>query len=167
MKINRILLACAVLACALPTAAPARSSDESQIRAMETKLASEVSNKNVDAIMQAYVPDESLFVFDVTPPRQYVGAAAYRKDWTEFLKMFSGPLTFEVNDLAVSSDGRIAYGHCVQHAVGKDTKGQPIEFVVRVTDVYRKIKGRWLIVQEHVSVPVDMDAGKPDTMSKM
>ena len=26
---------------------------------------------------------------------------------------------------------------------------------VRVTDVYRKIDGKWLIVQEHVSVPID------------
>jgi ketosteroid isomerase-like protein len=37
---------------------------------------------------------------------------------------------------------------------------------VRVTDVYRKIGGRWLVVQEHVSVPIDLDhGGKPDMMS--
>jgi hypothetical protein len=35
-----------------------------------------------------------------------------------------------------------------------------------VSDVYRKLHGRWLIVQEHVSVPVDLDAGIPDLMSK-
>jgi len=36
----------------------------------------------------------------------------------------------------------------------------------RVTDVYRKIKGNWLIVREHVSVPVDLNTGKPDLSSK-
>ncbi len=42
------------------------------------------------------------------------------------------------------------------------------EFVVRVSDVYRKIDGKWLIVQEHVSVPIDFTTGKPvpDMMSR-
>jgi hypothetical protein len=35
-----------------------------------------------------------------------------------------------------------------------------------VTDVYRKIKGKWLIVQEHVSFPVDLATGKADLLSK-
>jgi len=41
-----------------------------------------------------------------------------------------------------------------------------VDVVVRVTDVYRKIKGEWLIVQEHVSFPVDIDSGKADLLSK-
>jgi ketosteroid isomerase-like protein len=36
---------------------------------------------------------------------------------------------------------------------------------VRVTDVYRKIDGKWLVVHEHVSVPIDA-SGKPDMMSR-
>jgi ketosteroid isomerase-like protein len=38
--------------------------------------------------------------------------------------------------------------------------------IVRVTDVYKKAHRRWLIVHEHVSVPVDLDTGKPDLASK-
>jgi hypothetical protein len=41
-----------------------------------------------------------------------------------------------------------------------------LELVVRVTDVYRKLKGKWLIVQEHVSVPVDVGTQTPDLLSK-
>jgi ketosteroid isomerase-like protein len=48
----------------------------------------------------------------------------------------------------------------------RSTKDQPIDLTVRVTDVYRKINGTWLIVHEHVSVPVDLDTGKPDLSSK-
>ena len=44
--------------------------------------------------------------------------------------------------------------------------GSPGEITVRVSDVYRKIGGKWLIVQEHVSVPVDLATAKPDMMSK-
>ena len=36
-----------------------------------------------------------------------------------------------------------------------------IDLVVRLTRVYRKIKGRWLIEHEQVSVPVDLDTDKP------
>ncbi|HEY5047043.1 MAG TPA: nuclear transport factor 2 family protein [Rhizomicrobium sp.] len=165
-RIPFFISVCALAALAAPTLPYARESNEAQIRALEMKFAAAASAKDVDAIMRAYVPDESLFVFDVIMPRQYVGAAAYRKDWSDFLATFSGPVKFEISDLAVSGDGEIAYGHSVQHVVGTDTKGHAVEFVVRVTDVYRKIKGQWLIVQEHVSVPVDMNANKPDMMSK-
>jgi hypothetical protein len=37
---------------------------------------------------------------------------------------------------------------------------------VRVTDGYRKVNGHWLVEHEHVSVPVDLDTGKPDMTSK-
>jgi ketosteroid isomerase-like protein len=161
-----IVLACALAAMAAPAAASAKSSDDAQIRALEARFTAAFNAKDVDSIMKCYVPGESLFVFDVVVPRQYVGAAAYRKDWTDFFATFSGPVSMELQDLAVTGDGKIAYGHSAQHVTGKDTKGQPVEFVVRVTDVYRKINGNWLIVQEHVSVPIDTSMTKPDMMSK-
>jgi hypothetical protein len=60
--------------------ARADSSDVDQIRALESKLAAAAEARNIDAIMKAYIPNETLFVFDVIPPRQYVGAKAFRTD---------------------------------------------------------------------------------------
>src|SRR5579859_5951682 len=54
----------------------------------------------------------------------------------------------------------------IQHVGGTDTEGQPFDLTVRVTDGYRGVDGRWLIAQEHISVPVDVETGKPDLMSK-
>ena len=62
--------------------------------------------------------------------------------------------------------GNIAYGHSIQRIVSTGTTGDPIDLTTRVTDVYRKLNGRWVIVQEHISVPVDLDSGKPDLASK-
>ena len=149
-----------------PTVVQAASGDEASIRALESRFVAAVNAKDVNAIMKVYVPDESLFVFDVVPPRQYVGAKAYAKDWTDFLGMLKGSLKFEISDLSVTADGTMGFGHSIQHVTGTDTKGQPVDLTVRVTDVYRKIKGNWLIVHEHVSVPVDLDTGKPDLSSK-
>jgi ketosteroid isomerase-like protein len=144
----------------------AASADEASLRALESRFAAAVNAKDVSAIMKVYVPDESLVVFDVTPPRQYVGSKAYAKDWTDFIGTFKGPMKFEISDLSVSADGRMGFGHSIQRVTGINTKGQQVDFTVRVTDVYRKINGNWLIVHEHVSIPVDLDTGKPDLASK-
>lgn len=116
--------------------------------------------------MKVYVPDQTLFVFDVVPPRQYVGAKAYRKDFEDFLSLFNGPLKLEINDLQITAADPLAYSHSIQHVSGTNTKGEPIDLTVRLTRVYRKINGNWLIVHEHVSVPVDLDTNEPDLESK-
>lgn len=150
------------------TAMPAQAggSDEDAIMALKSKFAAAFNAKDVDAIMKVYVPDESLVVFNVVPPRQYVSADAYRKDWEDFFATLKGPVKFEITDLQVAADSTLGYSHSIQHVSGTDTKGQPIDLTVRVTDVYRKVNDNWLIVHEHVSVPVDLDTGKPDLASK-
>ena len=148
------------------TSQAATSDDEAKIKTLEDSFVAAVNAKDVDAIMKVYVPDASLVVFDVVPPRQYLGADAYRKDWQDFFAHVKGPLKFEISDLGVTTDGRLGYSHSIQRVRATDSKDQPIDLTVRVTDVYRKINGNWLIVHEHVSVPVDLDTGKPDLASK-
>ena len=168
MKRIAITMAIAAGLAASMAAAPAIASgkDEAAIRALEARFAAAFNAKDLDAIMKVYVPDESLLVFDVVPPRQYAGADAYRKDWQDLLGLFPGPLKFEISDLHVFAAGRLGYGYSIQHLSGADAKGQTIDLTVRVTDAYRKIKGHWLVVHEHVSVPVDLATGKPDLASK-
>ncbi len=144
----------------------AKADSRADIKALEERFVAAFKAKDVDAIMTLYVPDQTLFVFDVVPPRQYVGAAAYRKDWQDFFAMFPGPVTFELTDLDVLADHNMAYRHSIQHVAGADKTGKTIDFTVRVTDVYKKIKGHWLIIHEHVSVPVDLATGKPDLAAK-
>jgi len=166
-KLTAIIIS-ASLAIALGalTAAGAANNDEAKIRALEAQFAEAVNFKDADAVMKYYVPGDSLLVFDAIPPRQYVGAQAYRKDWQDLFAMFKGPLKFEISDVAVSTDRTLAYGHSIQHLTGTDANDHPIDVTVRVTDVYRKVKGQWLIEHEHVSMPVDLATGKPDFASK-
>jgi uncharacterized protein (TIGR02246 family) len=146
--------------------APARADAGADIRSLEERFVAALKAKDVDAIMKAYAPDQTLVVFDVVPPRQYVGAAAYRKDWQTFLDSFEGPITVELTDLDVAADRNLAYSHSIQRVAGTDKQGKKLDLTVRVTDVYKKSRGRWLVIHEHVSVPVDLDAGKPDLSSK-
>jgi ketosteroid isomerase-like protein len=164
------LIGTALLAGWLGAGLPARaqSNDEKEIRALEDHFAAAAGAKDLDAIMKFYIPGNDLFVFDVGVPRQHVGWEDYKKDWHDFLALYPGPIKFTVSDLSVMSDGKIAYGHSIQHLSGAMADGSSSDMTVRVTDVYRKIDGKWLIVQEHVSVPIDFSSGKPvpDMMSK-
>jgi ketosteroid isomerase-like protein len=141
--------------------------DEQEIRALEDRFAAAVRAKDVDSIMKNYAPGAALFVFDVTPPRQYVGFDAYKKDWQDFFAAFPGPVDkFEVQDLTIETDSKLAYSHSIQPLVVTSKDGSKFSLTVRVTDGYRKINGKWLITQEHVSVPVDLETGKADLTSK-
>lgn len=148
-----------------PAVAKPAPSDHAQIQALEKGFAAALSAKNVARIMSYYAHD-GLFVFDVSPPRQHVGWADYKKDWQDFMGEVPGPMNFTLSDLAVTVVGPVGWSHSVQTLRYAAKDGSKKEFAVRVTDVYRKQAGKWLIVQEHVSVPVDVDTGKADLMSK-
>lgn len=160
------LLALLVALSMLGSGTPTRADSRADIKALEDRFIAAFKAKDVDAIMKVYAPDQTLFVFDLVPPRQYVGAAAYRKDWQDFLGTFNGPITVEISDLDIAADHNLGYGHSIQRVAGTDKQGKKIDLTARVTDVYKKTRGQWLIVHEHVSVPVDLDTGKPDLSSK-
>ena len=150
----------------LAFSAPAWADAAADIRALEDRFVAAFKAKDVDSIMKVYAPDQTLIVFDVVPPRQYVGAAAYRKDWQDFLGSFDGPITVELTDLDILADRNLAYSHSIQRVAGTDKQGKKLDLTVRVTDVYKKALGRWHLIHEHVSVPVDLATDKPDLNSK-
>lgn len=153
-------------------AAPVRAADAAAVRdktaieALEAQFAAAFNARDVNAIMRLYEPGSALFVFDVTPPRQHVGWADYRADWVDTLKASPPRFHFSISDLSITVVGPVAYGHSIQSEAFTRANGSQGGFAVRVTDVYRKLHGKWLIVQEHVSVPVDLDTGKADLLSK-
>lgn len=151
-----------VVAASAPASA---DSDVTRIRALESRYAAALVAKDLDAAMRAYTAAEDLFVFEAVPPRQVVGAGAYRQHVRDFFVNFQPPFTFEVRDVVVTVVGDVAYGHNIQHLVGVDTAGNHIDMTFRVTDVYRKVKGDWFIVEEHASFPVDPQTGKADFSS--
>jgi uncharacterized protein (TIGR02246 family) len=161
------ILAFAVVFLGVAFNAGAAAADKAQIEALESQLAAAIAAKDVDKIMQFYSPSEDLFVFDIIPPRQYVGAAAWRKDFQDFFATAAaGPTTVEISALDIMTDGKLAFAHYTSHVTSTDKSGKKIEMVIRTTDGLKKIKGKWLIVHEHNSVPVDVATGKADLMSK-
>jgi ketosteroid isomerase-like protein len=146
--------------------APARADDKGDIRRLEDRLVAAFKAKNVDGIMASYAPDEGLVVFDAIPPRQYAGPKAWRKDNENFLANYPGPIDADISDLTITADGKLGFARYVLHMAGTNKAGARDEFAFRATDCLQKWKGKWLIVHEHLSFPVDPATGKADLLSK-
>jgi uncharacterized protein (TIGR02246 family) len=166
----RILTALAVAILASTNAAaadqPAANADKAAIQALEDTYNEGFNSKDVDKVMSVYVPGSQLFIFDVVPPREYKGWDAYKKDFEGLFAAFPGPVKNTISEQTIHVVGSLTYGHNIQTGefTGKD--GTKVQIVARTTDIYRKINGKWLIVEEHNSVPVDLDTMKPDLLSK-
>jgi ketosteroid isomerase-like protein len=143
--------------------APPATDDKAAIKAIYDQYNVNFEKKDVNAIMTMYALD--VFAFDAIPPREYPTWAAYKKDWEGFLSMFPGSATSSIAELNISVAGSVAYTHCVNDFTLTAADGSKTRMVVRITDVLRKRDGKWLIVQEHVSFPVDPATGKADMLS--
>jgi ketosteroid isomerase-like protein len=160
---------CAVIlasASAVAGDSPAASSDKAAIQSLETTYNEGLNSRDVDKIMSVYAPGKQLFVFDVVPPREYTSWEAYKKDWQELFASLPGPIKNTISEQTIHVVGSLAYGHNIQTGEFTRKDGTKLVVVARTTDVYRKMSGKWLIVEEHNSVPVDLDTLKPDLQSK-
>ncbi len=160
------VLLCSLIAMAgtVPARAQAGSSDKAAIQALYQKFNDAFDKKDVKTIMAVYAPD--VFVFDLVPPRQYVGYDAYKKDWVDTFAMLPGPSKTMFSDMNITVVGPVAYTHYIVDGTMTDKNGKQIHMVVRSTDVLRKTNGKWLIVEEHNSFPVDLGTGEADLLSK-
>jgi len=150
---------CVVVLCAAMLGNGKRD-ELAQIKALEDAMEKAVNGRDLDGVMAAYAVN--VFAFGVVPPRQYVSATAYRGSWKNLL---AGPISYRTSDLVIETHGSVAFGHKIFHATGTDAGGHAFDLTARVTDVYRKIDDTWRIVQEHVSVPVDVASGRADLAS--
>ena len=128
----------------------ARADDKADIAALEKRVAAGIEAKDADAVMANYIPGDSLVVFDLVPPRQYTGSDAYKKDWAGVFAGCADSPKFEISDLDITSDGKLAFSHSIQQFSCTDAKGNKMKMTMRATDAYRKVNGKWVIVHEHL-----------------
>jgi ketosteroid isomerase-like protein len=149
-------------------AAPSASdaTDKKDIQALEDRYNDGFNTRNVGEIMSCYAPGKALFVFDAVPPREYPSWDAYKRDWETLFSAYPGPVSTSIMNQSITVVGTVAYGHNIQSTTFTGKDGSKTQGVVRVTDVYRKMNGKWLIVLEHVSFPVDLATGKADLLSQ-
>jgi ketosteroid isomerase-like protein len=111
--------------------------------------------------MSFYSPD--VFYFDVVPGLQYTGSAALRRRFLEWFDGFKGSIGQEIGDLNVLASGDIAVAFALIRANGTLKNGHGVGYWVRATSCFQRSNHRWLVTHEHVSLPVDLESGRPAT----
>ncbi|MGD1840979.1 MAG: YybH family protein [Thermonemataceae bacterium] len=114
--------------------------------------------KNVESIMTYYVPD--ILSYDLMAPLQFEGASMWRENWINFFNAFKGDIQLTFEDLTVFQSGNLATIRGLTRLQGTTVHGEELDMWTRETNVMRKINGEWLIVHDHVSVPMSFETGK-------
>ncbi len=157
--ISTLLLASSSL---LPLASVAQNhasaGSEAEIRHWMDDFKRAFEARDTKAVMALYAPD--VLVYDIVPPLQYSGTAAYTKDWETYFAGYKGRLTLESRDCRISASGDLAIFTCLEHTTGTLTDGKPVSIWLRNTTALRRVNGRWLDFHDHVSVPADMQTDK-------
>jgi ketosteroid isomerase-like protein len=134
------------------------STDREQIKAIIDKKIIGIYNRDEYAVLSVYSP--GVVSFDFAPPLQNKGIDAIKKRLQGWFASYMGHITQKINDLHITIDGNIAFSHSLTRTYGTGIKGEELDMWYRTTTCYKKTKGQWLIVHEHISDPVDFETGK-------
>jgi len=99
-----------------------------------------------------YAKDADLVFFDIAP-HKFTGWSEYEKGVTQLLapyRSLGGSLN---DDLAVKVHGNLAWSTGTVKMVGVRKDGKPDDVLnLRMTGIWERRQGTWLLVHEHVSV---------------
>jgi len=134
------------------------TADEAAIRERIEALAGAIRGKDIDGVMPTFAAD--VVSFDLGPPLAHGGGDVFRSHWRALFDAYRDGIEFEVRDLAVTLAGDVAFSHGLNRMAGITADGRRSERWLRWTACWRRREGRWLVVHEHVSVPVDPREGR-------
>lgn len=134
-------------------------SSRSEIRELLDGRSGAMRTKDLDRLMSLYT--DGIVYFDLVPPLQYAGSAALRERFSAWFDGWMGSIGMEIGDLNISTSGDFAAAHMLLRASGTRSGGIEVGYWVRVTNCFRRSSDSWLITHEHVSLPVDLERGRP------
>lgn len=137
------------------------------IEQIQRDAAAGVEAGDVDRLMAMFDEGDGSFTFDYSPPRAST-TPKLRQNFVSLISEMDGPITCayrEIHPQLLSADA--AWSWAIMHVGFRVKGGHAIDLVVRVTDVWRKLNGRWRAIHEHASFPVDVMTGRADLHSKM
>ena len=109
---------------------------------------------NRDAVSPLYRQDESFTAYDLAPPNGgYIGWDAYATGWYRIMNKYSHFRFLYNDDLRVFRSGDVAWASVSFRVTGRSIAGDPFDKDGRVSLVWLRDGGKWLIVHEHVSSP--------------
>jgi uncharacterized protein (TIGR02246 family) len=126
-------------------------SDQAAVRALIEDWARAVRAKDYPGILAHHAPD--VVMFDVPPPFESRGMAAYKETWDLFFSVQPDPVAFDIQRIDVIAGADVAFACALMRCAESGNGGARVDLDFRLTMGLRKIDGQWTIVHEHHSVP--------------
>jgi ketosteroid isomerase-like protein len=133
------------------------STIQSEIRALLDGQNDAIGGKDIDRLMSFFSSD--IIYYDVVPPLQFVGAAALRHRFSEWLDGFDGPIAMEMHDVKILTGEDFAVACRLSRSKGTLKNGRQVGRWVRATSCCQRSDRLWLVTHEHISWPVDPKSG--------
>jgi ketosteroid isomerase-like protein len=167
MKMHRIrngalagalFFACALAPTASEPAAPAafgNPQDLQAITAIENEMAAET---DINKVMPHFADGATMA--DMMAPGWYEGKDQIRAAVEPQLKGVK-TINYRMEEINLASDGQFACAAMRIHFDATKTDASAVHMTIRQLDAFKKIGGRWVIVQQHLSVPADAKTAMP------
>ena len=140
---------------------PSGAGPETEIRTLILNFVAAFRERDINKLLSFYAPE--VVAFDIEPPLQYLNKNDFKKSW-DILSEFQDGATLEPKDLSIRVNENLGFSRCLYHFSGTTKQdGKSVDFWMRNTACFEKINGQWLIVHEHLSVPVNVMDGKART----
>jgi ketosteroid isomerase-like protein len=97
--------------------------------------------------------DQNVMIYDIMLPETFAGEA-FRKHLTEVITTFPGKT--KLLDMDIRADKSLATATYIQDFTGQ-MGAAPVKMRIRTTDILEKKNGKWLIIHEHLSLPLDQE----------
>jgi ketosteroid isomerase-like protein len=127
--------------------------DVASIKAIEAILATET---DMDKLIGYYAPDA--IVLDIYAPGIFKGRDQIRAGFAPQLAAVRS-MKSKIADINIASNGNFA---CAAMQLRFETvmkDGTALKISLRQLDAFKKIGGKWQIIQQHISLPVDAKTG--------
>ena len=125
--------------------------DEAAIRALIGRWAKAVHAGDMAAVLADHADD--IVMFDVPPPNEVRGKAAYRETWPAFFE-YQKRAVFEIVTLEVTAGSDVAFAHALLRCGTEEGFRHDPDNRLRLTIGLRKLNGRWAVAHEHHSFPL-------------
>ena len=131
----------------------AMASAQSQVKALLDSWSEACRTKDIDRLMPLYSPD--ITYFDAVPPLQITGSDAVRRNFLRWFDSWESAIGVEIRDLTILVSEGVAAAYLLHRTSGTLKNGQEVGYWVRATVCCQRSNQGWLIMHEHISLPVD------------
>lgn len=141
---------------AVMTTTLAAADDRADIERIERELVEVTDPAKLSAF---FAPGAQPTLYEGLAPGIYHGNEAIVNAYAPQLAGIAS-ITSDLIELTIDVAGDLGTAYCVHRVTAVTKSGERRHVTFRETDIFKRIGGRWLIVHQHVSYPVDPSTGK-------